>query len=251
MSYESDVKTVNTGHISFKSLKEFDTLRRSEDIHLNSVLKIAGQLLTATTLGAYFCAKSALFQDRIVSLILAAGFLLMMANTPSYFFDYRLSMAAGGAFFIGTGVTTICIFNFGLDAWLVIRVLAAFVVANFSWCLAPTLNNRTIDDKSAIRDVSRLIFYGAGPLVTMTAYFGLDLMCAKFLGTYFLGKPLLWKMLATTSVWNFIHSQFIIVKCCTFDRDAIWHFFQTFCEAVYAFYYVPRSIVCKSDEDTD
>ena len=65
--------------------------------------------------------------------------------------------------------------------------------------------------------------YSQGPLVTMTAYFGLDLLCARFLGTYFLGKPLLWKMLAITSVWNFIHSQFIIVKCCTFDRDAIWY----------------------------
>jgi len=257
--YDTDKKPSSSFvHLSYKSIIDFENLRRTEDTHLFGLIRLFSNFMVSASLGTYVSAKSHLFQDRFGSVVIMAVLVVLLANTPIMSKSQRTAEGYGIYFFGGTFLSTVLWWNFDMDHWVIVRWFMGIAVSGYFYALPYGLvssykNFTEPKEAGKIRrtnDTNRFLFFAAGPLANFAGLFVCESVFTAVLGiSYFLTPAMRMKIVVAFAAWNFIHGQFNIVKCRLYDRDAIWQMIQLLPETFLALFFVPKSLFVQQEDD--
>lgn len=252
--------TSNFVHLSYKSLVDFENLRKTEDTHFLGLLKLFSNYMLAATLGSYVTAKSSLFQDRFGSIVVAGVLVVILANTPIMNKTQRHAEGFGAYFFGGCCITTILWWNFNMSFWVILRYFMATALSGYMYSVPFMLQKSIValfdtSDSSGRKlrqknDTNRMIFFAAGPIANIAGLLAAEPVMKFILGVaYFLTPVMRIQVVTGCAIGFFFHGQFNFVKCRLYDRDPIWQMIQIIPETFLPLYFVPKSVFVKQEDD--
>ncbi|KAL5259529.1 hypothetical protein ACHWQZ_G009847 [Mnemiopsis leidyi] len=250
----------NFVHLSYKSLIDFENLRKTEDAHFLGILKMFSNYMLAATIGSYITAKSPLFQDRFGSIVVAGVLIVILANTPTMSKTQRMAEGSGAYFFGGCCITTILWWNFNMSFWVILRYFTGIALSGYLYSVpffllriwnssssSSSSGNQRLRQKT---DTNRMIFFLAGPIANFLGLWAMEPIFKLVFGvSYFLTPEIRMQVTVGCAIWFFLHGQFNFVKCRLYDRDILWQMIQLIPETFLALYFVPKSLFVNSEED--
>eukprot|EP00116_Pleurobrachia_bachei_P007528 sb/3467790/ len=251
----------NFVHLSYKSLTDYEDLRKGEDIYYAQILRTFSFMLAACAMGAYVAAKSFFFQDRIGAAVICMFLTVLLANSPVMNQTRRSVLllhteCLGIHFFSGCCISTVLWWNFSFNHWNIVRVLSGLAMAPFLYqlpnqlfCFLRNMNKTSDKNRRVSKDCNRLVFGVLGPVTVYGGLLILDLITQKVMGTPLLQPEWRAKVTLVFGVWAMYFGQYLFAKARLYDHDVFWQIVLMFPETLLSLFMVPKTILNPTEDD--